>query len=186
MWIAEVKAMADMILAGFGGQGILTAGKILIDVAAQKGKEVSWTSSYGAEMRGGTASCSVVISDEEIGSPYPTKLDILLAMNEPSYDKFIGDMRDGGCVIVNSSLMGEREYPKNVKVFGVDATNIANSLENGRAANLVMLGARMQATGLIDPEEFGQGLDHYFEKKGRNTPSNLACYKQGMETVKEL
>lgn len=77
--------MADMILAGFGGQGILTAGKILIDVAAREGKNVSWTSSYGAEMRGGTASCSIVISDEEIGSPYPTKLDVLLAMNEPSY-----------------------------------------------------------------------------------------------------
>lgn len=79
--------MADMILAGFGGQGILTAGKILIDVAAREGKNVSWTSSYGAEMRGGTASCSIVISDEEIGSPYPTKLDVLLAMNEPSYRK---------------------------------------------------------------------------------------------------
>lgn len=178
--------MADMILAGFGGQGILTAGKILIDVAAQKGKEVSWTSSYGAEMRGGTASCSVVISDEEIGSPYPTKLDVLLAMNEPSYDKFIGDMRDGGCVIVNTSLMGEKTYPKNVTVYGIDATNIANGLNNGRAANLVMLGAMMQATGLIEAEEFGQGLDSYFEKKGRNTPSNRACYQQGVEQVKAL
>ncbi len=178
--------MADMILAGFGGQGILTAGKILIDVAARQGKEGSWTSSYGAEMRGGTASCSVVISDEEIGSPYPTKLDVLLAMNEPSFDKFIGDVRDGGVVVVNSSLMGEREYPKNVKVFGVDATNIANGLNNGRAANLVMLGAMMQATGLIDPETFGEGLDQYFSKKGRNIPSNLECYRSGMETVREL
>ena len=177
--------MADMILAGFGGQGILTAGKILIDVAAREGKNVSWTSSYGAEMRGGTASCSIVISDEEIGSPYPTKLDVLLAMNEPSYDKFIGDMRDGGYVIVNKSLMSEREYPKNVYVFEVDATNIANSLENGRAANLVMLGAMMQATGLIEPEKFGEGLDHYFSKKGRKIPSNMECYRQGRETVSE-
>lgn len=177
--------MADMILAGFGGQGILTAGKILIDVAAREGKNVSWTSSYGAEMRGGAASCSIVISDEEIGSPYPTKLDVLLAMNEPSYDKFIGDMRDGGYVIVNKSLMSEREYPKNVHVFEVDATNIANSLENGRAANLVMLGAMMQATGLIEPEKFGEGLDHYFSKKGRNIPSNMECYRQGRETVAE-
>ena len=177
--------MADMILAGFGGQGILTAGKILIDVAAREGKNVSWTSSYGAEMRGGTASCSIVISDEEIGSPYPTKLDVLLAMNEPSYDKFIGDMRDGGYVIVNKSLMSEREYPKHVHVFEVDATNIANSLENGRAANLVMLGAMMQATGLIEPEKFGEGLDHYFSKKGRKIPSNMECYRQGRETVAE-
>lgn len=129
--------MADIIMAGFGGQGVLTAGKILIDVAAREGKNVSWTSSYGAEMRGGTASCSVVISEEEIGSPYPTKLDILVAMNEPSYDKFVGQMRDGGVVIVNTSLLSQREYPKNVKVYGIAATDMANAAGNGRAANLV-------------------------------------------------
>lgn len=177
--------MADIVLAGFGGQGVLTAGKILIDIAAREGKNISWTSSYGAEMRGGTASCSVVISDEEIGSPYPTKLDILVALNEPSYDKFIGDMRDGGVVVVNGSLMSEREYPKNVKVVSVDATDIANAAKNGRAANLVMLGAMMKATGLIDPDTFGKGLDHYFEKKGRNTPSNLQCYQLGIEKAVE-
>ena len=82
--------MADIVIAGFGGQGVLTAGLILINAAAAKDKNVTWISSYGAEMRGGTASCSVVISDDEIGSPYPIELDILVAMNSPSYDKFIG------------------------------------------------------------------------------------------------
>lgn len=176
--------MADIILAGFGGQGILTAGKILIEIAAREGKNVSWTSSYGAEMRGGTASCSVVVSDEEIGSPYPTKLDILVAMNEPSYEKFIGDMRDGGIVLINSSLMEDREYPKNVKVYAIDATTQANNLENRRAANLVMLGAMMKATGLIDSETFGAGITRYFEKKGNN-PKNLECYRVGYEQVVE-
>lgn len=123
--------MADIIMAGFGGQGVLTAGKILIDVAAREGMNVSWTSSYGAEMRGGTASCSVVISDEEIGSPYPTRLDVLLAMNEPSYDKFIGQMRDGGVVIVNQSLMSQRRYPDNVDVYLIPATDQANALGDG-------------------------------------------------------
>lgn len=178
--------MADIIMAGFGGQGILTAGKILIDVAAAQGKNVSWTSSYGAEMRGGTASCSVVISDEEIGSPYPTRLDILLAMNEPSYDKFIGQMRNGGVVIVNTSLMSAREYPDNVKVFGVAATDMANSAGNSRAANLVMLGAMMRATGLIEHERFGAGLEAYFGRKGHADPSNLVCYHQGYEKAAEL
>lgn len=173
------------LFAGFGGQGILFSGKFLAYKGLMAGKNVSWLPSYGPEMRGGTASCSIVISDEEIGSPYPTKLDVLLAMNEPSYDKFIGDMRDGGYVIVNKSLMSEREYPKNVHVFEVDATNIANSLNNSRAANLVMLGAMMRATHLIDPEKFGEGLDHYFAKKGKNAPSNLECYNQGKETVTE-
>ncbi|MCH3950489.1 MAG: 2-oxoacid:acceptor oxidoreductase family protein [Acidaminococcus sp.] len=174
--------MADIILAGFGGQGILTAGKILINVAAEHGKNICWTSSYGAEMRGGTASCSIVISDEEIGSPYPSKLDILFAMNEPSYHKFIGQVRDGGYVIVNSSLMAKDiEYPKNVKVFTVDATDIANEVGNTRGANLVMLGTMMKATKLLDPKSFGEGLNAYFEKKKRNTPSNLQCYNLGIE-----
>lgn len=178
--------MADIIIAGFGGQGVLTAGKILIDVAAREGKEVSWTSSYGAEMRGGTASCSVVISDEEIGSPYPTRLDVLIAMNEPSYDKFIGQMRDGGVVIVNTSLMGEREYPENVSVYGIAATDLANSINNGRAANLVMLGTMMKVTGLIEPQAFGQGLDAYFSRKGKKFPANLQCYNMGLEQHKQM
>lgn len=175
--------MADIIMAGFGGQGVLTAGKILIDVAAREGKNVSWTSSYGAEMRGGTASCSVVISDEEIGSPYPTKLDVLLALNEPSYEKFIPQMRDGGVVIVNSSLMSEREYPKNVDVYLIPATDRANAIGNGRAANIVMMGAMMKATGLIDNKAFEEGLDHFFAKKGKNNPKNLEAFQIGFEEV---
>lgn len=178
--------MADIIMAGFGGQGVLTAGKILIDVAAREGKNVSWTSSYGAEMRGGTANCSVVISDEEIGSPYPTKLDILIAMNEPSYDKFIGQMRDGGTVIVNSSLMSEREYPDNVVVYEIAATERANAVGNGRAANIVMMGAMIKATGLIDSDAFAEGLDHYFGKKGRANPKNLECYRIGCDECRKV
>lgn len=173
--------MADIIIAGFGGQGVLTAGKILIDVAAREGKNVSWTSSYGAEMRGGTASCSVVISDDEIGSPYPTKLDILLAMNEPSYEKFIGQVRDGGTVIVNSSLMGEREYPKNLNVYLIPATDLANTIGNGRAANIVMMGTMIRATGLMENNAFSAGLESYFAKKGKNNPKNQEAYHIGFE-----
>lgn len=177
--------MADITLAGFGGQGVLTAGKILIDVAASQGKNICWTSSYGAEMRGGTASCSVVISDEEIGSPYPSMLDVLVVMNEPSYGKFIGAVRDGGYVIINSSLVADRQFPENVGVYAVGATDIANAEGDGRAANLVMMGAMMQVTKLIDPEVFGACMEQYFEKKGRSIPSNLACYRLGMEKVEK-
>ena len=178
--------MADIIIAGFGGQGVLTAGKILIDVAAREGKNVSWTSSYGAEMRGGTASCSVVMSDEEIGSPYPTKLDILLAMNEPSYDKFLPQVRDGGVVIVNSSLMSEREYPSNVNIYLIPATDQANAIGNGRAANIVMLGAMLKATNIIDSDAFAEGLELYFGKKGRSNPKNMEAYKIGFEEANKI
>ena len=178
--------MADIIIAGFGGQGILTAGKILIDVAARQGKNVSWTSSYGAEMRGGTASCSVVISDEEIGSPYPSKLDILLAMNDPSYGKFISQMRPGGVALVNTSLVSPQNPPEGVQVYGVAATDMANAAGNGRAANLVMLGALIKVTGLMDDQAFREGLESFFGKKGHANPANLECYRQGFENVSKL
>lgn len=101
-------------------------------------------------------------------------------MNEPSYEKFIPMVRDGGCVVVNSSLIEDRDYPDNVRVYAVNATNVANDMKNSRGANLVMLGAMMKATGLLDPEAFGQGLNAYFDQKGHNTPQNLECYKAGM------
>ena len=179
--------MADIIIAGFGGQGVLTAGKILIDVAAHEGKNISWTSSYGAEMRGGTASCSVVISDEEIGSPYPTKLDILIAMNEPSYHKFIAQMRDGGTVVINSSIVSKDiDIPENVNVFSIDATDRANAIGNGRAANIVMLGTMIRATGLLDNTGFIKGLEAYFGKKGISNPKNLDCYMAGYEFAEKI
>ncbi len=173
--------MADIKMAGFGGQGVLTAGKILINVAAAKGKEVCWTSSYGAAMRGGTASCTVIISDEEVGTPYPEKLDVLFAMNGPSYEKYKNDVRKGGFIIVNSSLIENYEVPEGVTVAAIDATNHAVAVNNERGANIVMLGALMKATGLIDPDEFGEGLTAYFAKKKRNNPLNDECFKFGAE-----
>lgn len=175
--------MADIKLSGLGGQGVLTAGKILIHVAAAEGKNISWTSTYGAAMRGGSASCDIVVSDEEIGSPYPSKYDILFAMSDKAYDTNINLMREGGIVIINSSMVGNKDFPKHIKVFSVDATNEANEAGNSRGANLVMLGAMMKATGLIDEKKFGDGLNAYFDKKGHNSPSNIGCYEKGVETV---
>lgn len=173
--------MADIIMSGLGGQGVLTAGKILINVAAEKGKNVSWTSTYGAAMRGGSASCNIVISDDEIGSPYPSKYDILFAMSDEAYTTYIADMRSGGTVIINSSMVGDHDFPKDVNVYAVDATSEANEAGNGRAANLVMLGALMKAASILDADEFAKGLNAYFDKKGRNVPSNSACYRLGVE-----
>ena len=173
--------MAEIILAGFGGQGVLTAGLILINAAASQEKQVTWTSSYGAEMRGGTASCSVVISDEEIGSPYPIDIDILVAMNEPSYEKFIGKVRKGGYVVVNSSLIKDKDYPDDLTVYEIDATYMANTIGNPRGTNLTMLGALMKATGLIGKDTFALELDQYFSKKGKNNPKNMISYTKGYE-----
>lgn len=174
--------MADILMSGLGGQGVLTAGKILINVAAAQGKNVSWTSTYGAAMRGGSASCNIVISDDEIGSPYPSKFDVLFAMSDEAYTNNIGKMRQGGKVIINSSMVSDHEVPAGIEVYAIDATNEANEAGNGRAANLVMLGTLVEATKLIDKEKFSKGLNAYFEKKGHNSPSNLECFNKGAAT----
>lgn len=173
--------MTEIIFAGFGGQGVLTAGLILINGAVGQGKNVTWTSSYGAEMRGGTASCSVVVSEEEIGSPYPIDIDVLVAMNEPSYNKFIGRVRRGGYVVVNSSLIKDVEYPSDVNVFEISATDMSNHLGNARGANLIMLGALMRASKMIEKNIFASELNKFFDDKGKNNPKNLECYLQGYE-----
>lgn len=178
--------MADIILAGFGGQGVLTAGLVLINVAVNQDKKVTWTSSYGAEMRGGTASCSVVISDEEIGSPYPTALDMLVVMNEPSYEKFIGMVRPGGYVIVNSSLIKGKDYPENLKVYEIEATDLANEQGTPRNSNIYMLGALIKATGMMEPEFFIEQMDQYFAKKGKMNPQNETSLKKGWELTRKI
>ncbi|MGI6060608.1 MAG: 2-oxoacid:acceptor oxidoreductase family protein [Blautia sp.] len=178
--------MADIMFAGIGGQGVLTAGKILIEIAAEHGKNVSWTGEYSAEMRGGIALCRVVVSDEEIGSPYPDYLDVLCCMNEDAYDKYVSDMREGGCVIINRSVFGEKQFPENVKVYGVDAMEIASELENQRGLNLVVLGAMIRATGMMDVNEFADTLEAYFNKKGKASDKNVQCFMMGYEKAEKM
>lgn len=178
--------MADIMFAGIGGQGVLTAGKILIEIAAEHGKNVSWTSEYSAEMRGGIALCRVVVSDEEIGSPYPDYLDVLCCMNEDAYDKYVPDMREGGSVIINRSVFGEKQFPENVDVYGVDAMEIASELENQRGLNLVVLGAMIRATGMMDVNEFADTLEAYFNKKGKASDKNVQCFMMGYKKAEKM
>lgn len=174
--------MADIMFAGIGGQGVLTAGKILMKIAAENGKNVCWTSEYSAEMRGGSALCRVVVSDDEIGTPYPQILDVLCCMTEGSYEEYIGSVKDGGTVIVNQSLFGEREYPSNVNVYGVDAMEIALQA-NPRGANIAVLGAMIKATDLLPEKDFETTLEKYYEKRG---PGNVKCFTTGYETAEKL
>lgn len=168
--------MADLMFAGIGGQGVLTAGKLLIKIAAAEGQNVCWTSEYSAEMRGGSALCRVVISQEDIGTPYPDELDVLCCMTEEAYEKYVGQVRDGGTVIVNSSLFGEREYPDNLQVYGIDAMGLAQEAGNPRGANVVLLGAMIQATGMMDGDIFQKTMKE----------SNAECFRLGCSQVKKL
>jgi len=144
----------EILLAGFGGQGILFAGKQLAKTAMHEGKNVSWLPSYGPEMRGGSANCSVIISDKEIGSPIINRPDILIALNLPSYDKFEKQIKTGGMLIANSTLIPTKSERTDIDAHYIPATAMAseNGLEGG--ANVIILGFLLKLTGLFDYDEF--------------------------------
>ncbi len=174
----------EMICAGFGGQGVLTAGMILINAGMELDKNVLFYPSYGSEMRGGTANCTVKISDGLIASPITKSPDILLTMNTPAVDKFESQLKPGGLLLVNSSIVPEdRTYRDDIKVVKVAATDIAMEVNNPKGANLVMLGALAANSDLFTVEYLEQAIVSFFEKKGKGkfNEKNVACYRRGVE-----
>jgi len=155
----------QFLLSGFGGQGILFAGKMLAYKGLVDEKEVSWLPSYGPEMRGGTASCSIIISDEQVGSPIVSNPDVLVAMNLPSLDKFEDSVVPGGMIFYDSSLV-EREVKRtDVKVYPIPATRLAG--ENGfpTLANMILLGKILKVLGQFDEEAVGNTLKKVISAK---------------------
>ncbi|MFH1679248.1 MAG: 2-oxoacid:acceptor oxidoreductase family protein [Candidatus Eisenbacteria bacterium] len=142
-----------MKVAGFGGQGILFLGEVLAEAGMQAGHRVTWLPSYGPEMRGGTANCHVVISSECIGSPTVSAPNVLVAMNRPSYERFVEDVVDRGMLLYDSSLIEGVSIPDRLEGHAVPATKIADSLGNTRVANVVMLGAYLGITGIFNREQ---------------------------------
>ena len=142
----------EVLIAGFGGQGILFAGKFLAYAALLQGRNVSWLPSYGPEMRGGTANCSIILSDAQVGSPIVSKPDILIAMNLPSLDKYEQEAKSGASIFVDSSLIGRKVTRDDVNVYYIPATQLStdNGLET--LANMILLGKVIKETGVI-PED---------------------------------
>ena len=144
--------MADfsVIFAGFGGQGVLFSGKVMAYHGIARGKEVSWMPSYGPEMRGGTANCTVCISDMPVGSPVVTAPDVLIAMNEPSYDKFAAAVKPGGILVYDSSIFEPKNKRGDINYFAVPATAMANEAGLGGISNMILLGKMLRETGMSD------------------------------------
>lgn len=134
----------EIIIAGFGGQGVMLAGKILAQAAMLEGKHVTYFPSYGAEVRGGTANATIVISDEEIPCPVSSHPDVLLAMNEPSCNKFGLRLKNKGTLIANTSIIKNVFRRKDLKIIEIPATALAHELGSSRSANMVMLGAYLK------------------------------------------
>lgn len=170
----------EMILAGFGGQGILFAGKMLAYAAMLKNRHLSWLPSYGPEMRGGTANCHVIISDEPVGSPIITKPDVLVVMNKPSLDKFENEVAEGGIIFVDSSLIDRQVERKDVEAVYIDATELADKSGNKNLANMVMLGAVIKKTGLFTMDEIKDTIRKSIpEKKAALAIPNIEAVETG-------
>ena len=148
----------NILIAGFGGQGVLFAGKFLAYKGMLEGKQISWLPSYGPEMRGGTANCSVIISDEPVGSPIVSNPDILIAMNLPSLDKYEKDVVSGGIIIVDSTLIGRKVERDDVKVFYVPSTKLAQDIGAPKLSNMILMGKVIKEAGAVSYENLEEGL----------------------------
>ncbi len=172
----------EIILAGFGGQGILFAGKVLAYSGLIDGKEVSWLPSYGPEMRGGTANCSVCVSDEPIGSPLVTQPDYLIAMNGPSYKKFIDEVKAGGLVLLDNSIVEETCTRSDVTVLSLPATDIAGESGLNGAANMILIGRMLKETKLFSLETVRKAMEKCVPpKRAHLIESNMKAIQIGME-----
>lgn len=167
----------EVVLSGFGGQGVMIMGQLLAYAGMLEGKNVSWMPSYGPEMRGGTANCAVIISDTVVGNPLVSVPQVLVAMNNPSIEKFEPAMASEGIVLTNTSIVDHPVIRQDVKHFGVAANDIAAELKNAKTANIVMLGALLAVVPLLKPES----LILAFEKKFASKPEVIGINKQAFE-----
>lgn len=157
----------SVIIAGFGGQGVILAGKILAQAGMDHGLEVTWLPSYGPEMRGGTANCTVVLSEEPVGSPIVDEPTDLIAMNLPSLDKFEGMVAKDGTIVINRSLIDREVGRSDVRVHPVDLHPLAEEAGSARAINMVALGAYLKATGVVPLEVVKRAMARMLEESGK-------------------
>lgn len=174
----------EIKFAGFGGQGILLSAKLLAYAAMKQGSQVAWIPSYGPEMRGGTAYCTVVISDKLIGSPIIKNPTHLVAMNRPSLEKFDGDVKPGGIVFINSSLIPVRSKREDITELVVPVNDIAIEAGSVRAANIVALAAFAAKSGLVDLDLLKNCVKEEFAAKAKIIPMNMTAFDAGVEAAK--
>jgi 2-oxoglutarate ferredoxin oxidoreductase subunit gamma len=171
----------DIVFAGFGGQGLMFIGKLLAYSAMKEGRNVTWIPSYGPEMRGGTANCTVVISDEEIGSPVTPHPRALIIMNNPSLVAFEPRLQTGGLLLSNSSFVTQAVSRKDVKAISIPANELAAAVGDERAANMVMLGAYIEHSKVVSKENIVNGLKELFGKKIEHLETNVRALEEGMK-----
>lgn len=176
-----------IIIAGFGGQGVLRIGQMIAYCGLEEGKEVSFLPAYGSEMRGGTCNCSVYVCDEAVSCPIIRTPNVLMIMNQLSMDKFQDKLKKDGIMIVNSSIVTKKTHRDDVRVYEVPAVDIALKAGNDRGTNMVMLGAYLALTGSVSVEAVNANIEKSFTgKKAKYAESNKALVKKGYDYIKEV
>jgi len=173
----------EIVIAGFGGQGILSAGRIISVAAILEGKNTTWFPSYGPEMRGGTANCHVIVSDAEIGSPIINSPDVLICMTKPSIDKFESHVKETGFILADMSLVGEERINSSSKqIFAIDAAKKAGEMGHKAFAMLIMIGKLIKETQIFKPESVEKALYEVLKPElHRLIPKEMAALAVGME-----
>jgi 2-oxoglutarate ferredoxin oxidoreductase subunit gamma len=172
----------EILIAGFGGQGVLFCGQLVAYAAMDEGKQVTWIPSYGPEMRGGTANCTVIVADEEIGSPLVQFPQAVIAMNLPSLDKYEPELRPGGLLVINSSMIAKGHVREDIRVLRVPGNEIAEKIGDRRMTNMVLLGALLANLPVLPIEAVEKSLAAHLPKRHhRLLPFNFECLQRGAE-----
>lgn len=175
----------EIVIAGFGGQGVLSMGQILAYSGLKGGKEVSWMPSYGPEQRGGTANVTVIISDEAISSPILNEYDIAIVLNQPSMDKFMPTVKKGGIIIYDSNGIHTVPERKDVNIYRIDAVEEANKMNNSKVFNMIVLGGLLRIAPMVDLSNIEEGLFAVLpERHHKLIPLNKEAVTRGMEIIK--
>lgn len=177
----------EIIIAGFGGQGVLSMGKILAYSGLMEGMEVSWMPSYGPEQRGGTANVTVILSDRPISSPILNEYDVAIVLNRPSLDKFENRVKKGGILIYDGYGIHGRIGRQDIRVYRVDAMDTATEMKNEKAFNMLLLGGLLKVAPMVKLESVILGLRKSLPERHHNLiPMNEAAIRKGMEIIREV
>jgi len=177
----------EIIIAGFGGQGVLFGGQVLAYAAMDSGKEVTWIPSYGPEMRGGTANCTVIIADEEIGSPLVKNPPLAIALNLPSFDKYEDILASGGTLIVNRSMVDREAKRDDINIIFVPCNEIAEEIGDKRLLNMVAVGALLTALPELTLQDIEKALEGHLPARHQHLlPKNYEALKRGYEAAQKV
>ena len=177
----------EIIIAGFGGQGVLSMGKILAYSGIMEGKEVTWMPAYGPEQRGGTANVTVILSDDRISSPVLNAYDVSIVLNQPSLDKFENKVKPGGILIYDSYGITNPPTRTDIECYRIDATQISNEMNNSKAFNMIVMGGLLKLRPMVTMDSVVLGLKKSLpERHHKLIPANEAAIKVGMERIEKV